>query len=239
MAAGTVLAQTTPNPALLVGEKSGALLAIVDPSSLEVIAHVPANRSPHEVATDGHYAYVSNSRADAITVIDLAAQQQVEGIDLRPMGEIHSLAMADGKLYFANQTARTISRYDPITKQIDWMLGTGIPRSHMLTLSEDATKIFVTSTSAGVAGIIEQPPATAEGQGSGRVRDWAITLIPTGPRAEGLDLSPDGKELWVTNVNDSTISVIVRRGKALLPCGCESHSISVVPIGSSQSDSWR
>ncbi len=34
-------------------------------------------------------------------------------------------------------------------------------------------------------------------------------------------------------------SVTVRRGKALLPCGCESHSISVVPIGSSQSDSWR
>ena len=34
-------------------------------------------------------------------------------------------------------------------------------------------------------------------------------------------------------------TVIVRREKALLPCGCESHSISVVPIGSSQSDSWR
>lgn len=197
---GITYAQTTPNPALLVGEKSGALLSIVDPSTLEIVARVPANPNPHEVATDGTYAYVSNTRAEAITVIDLAKQQQVAGIDLRPMGEIHSLVMANGKLYFANQTARTISRYDPATQKIDWVLGTGIPNVHMLTVSPDARRIFFTSTSAGVAGIIEQAD-------DGR---WTrpIALIQTGPRAEGLDLSPDGKELWVTNVNDSTLSII-------------------------------
>ena len=208
MAASATLAQMTPNPALLVGEKSGALMAIVNPSSLEVIARVPANANPHEVATDGTYAYVSNSRADAITVIDLARQQQVDGIDLRPMGEIHSLQVVAGQLYFANQTARTISRYDPGSKRIEWVLGTGIPRSHMLTVSGDASKIFVTSTSAGVVGIIEQLPVSGQPPAAGRARDWTISIIPTGPRAEGLDLSPDGRELWVNNVNDSTISVI-------------------------------
>ncbi len=208
LAGSSTLAQTTPSPALLVGEKSGAMLAIVDPSSLEVIAHVPANSSPHEVASDGTYAYVSNSRADAITVIDLAAQQQVDGIDLRPMGEIHGLQMVAGKLYFANQTARTVSRYDPATGRIDWVLGTGIPRSHMLTLSKDASKIFVTSMSAGMVGIVERPPVEEQPEQSRRASDWTITTIPTGPRAEGLDLSPDGSELWVNNVNDSTVSVI-------------------------------
>ena len=197
-------AQTTPNPALLIGEKSGASLAIVDPSTLEVISHVPANANPHEIATDGTYAYISNSRALAITVIDLAAQQQVDGIDLRPIGAIHGLVMMAGKLYFACESARTIGRYDPVARQIDWVFGTGIPRTHMLLGSEDASKIFVTSTSAGAAGIIEQLPPEREG----RPGEWMITMIPTGPRAEGLDLSPDGKELWVNNVNYSTISVI-------------------------------
>ena len=97
------LAQSTPNPALLVGEKSGAALAIIDPVSLDIVAQVPANPNPHEVATDGVYAYVSNSGANKITVIDLKKQEQVEGIDLRPIGPIHSLEMAAGKLYFANE----------------------------------------------------------------------------------------------------------------------------------------
>lgn len=191
--------QPTPNPALLVGEKSGALMAIIDPASMEIVARVPANPNPHEIATDGAHAYISNSRSQAITVIDLKAQQQVEGIDLHPLGAIHSLVMAAGKLYFANEMARTIGRYDPDAKTIDWVLGTGIPRAHMITLADDASQIFATSISGAFAAIIERP----EEEG-----DWMVTRVHTGPRAEGLDLSPDGRELWVANVNDSTISVI-------------------------------
>ena len=191
-------AQPTPNPALLVGEKSGAALAIVDPTSLEIIAHVPANDNPHEVATDGVYAYVSNSRAQKITVIDLATQKQVDGIELHPLGAIHSLEMADGKLYFANETARTIGRYDPDTKQIDRVIGVGIPSMHMIKPTKDAQKIMVTSMSDGVAAILDNVHTS----------NWTLAVIPTGPRAEGLDISPDGRELWVTNVNESTISII-------------------------------
>ncbi len=197
-------AQPTPNPVLLVGEKSGAALAIVDPATLQIIAHVPANPNPHEVATDGKYAYVSNSRANEITVIDIAARKLVNGIDLSPIGAIHGLVMAKGKLYFANEPARTMGRYDPISKKIDWILGTGIARTHMISLSDKHdNKIFATSTSNGAAVILEKPVDT-----DGTTSDWVINLIPTGPRAEGLDISPDGRELWVNNVNDRTISVI-------------------------------
>lgn len=194
----TTFGQTTPNPALLVGEKSGAMLAIVDPASMTIVAQVPANEHPHEVATHGQYAYVSNSGAKKITVIDLKAQEQVAGIELSPMSAIHSLVMADGKLYFAHEASRAISRYDPATKTIDQVLGTGIPSMHMIAVPGNGTMMFGTSMSAGVAAIIENVPS----------RGWEITKIPTGPRAEGLDVSPDGRELWVTNVNDSTISVI-------------------------------
>src|SRR5690625_2158218 len=54
----------TPSPALLVGEKGAARIAIVNPETLEIVAHVPANPNPHEIATDGAYAYVSNSRSE-------------------------------------------------------------------------------------------------------------------------------------------------------------------------------
>lgn len=192
-------AQSTPSPALLVGEKSGDLLAIVDPTTLEIVARVPANRQPHEITTDGRYAYVSNSGAQFITVIDLESQSQVDPIDINPLSPIHGLWVAQDKLYFANEDSRTISCYNPETGAIEWVFGTGEWRSHMMMVSEDANRMFVTSMTPGSAIILDRI-------GSGE--KWDMTVIPTGSRAEGLDVSPDGRELWVTNVNESTISVI-------------------------------
>lgn len=60
------------------------------------------------------------------------------------------------------------------------------------------------------------PPGFGPGGGSGRggrgpgggQPDWAITNIPVGQGSEGFDLTPDGKELWVANAQDQTISII-------------------------------
>jgi len=38
--------------------------------------------------------------------------------------------------------------------------------------------------------------------------DWQLTVIPVGRGSEGFDVSPDGKEAWVANAQDGTISVI-------------------------------
>ena len=45
------------------------------------------------------------------------------------------------------------------------------------------------------------PPAPPGG-------DWQLTVIPVGRGSEGFDVSPDGKEAWVANAWDGTISVI-------------------------------
>src|SRR5260370_9573135 len=52
----------TPSLALLVLEKSDNTLAIVDPSSLNIVGRVPSGPDPHEVESspDGKYAYISN-----------------------------------------------------------------------------------------------------------------------------------------------------------------------------------
>jgi YVTN family beta-propeller protein len=192
------VAQIHPSPALLVGEKDAGLLAIVDPATLEIVARVPANPNPHEVATDGRFAYVSNSGADAITVIDLASREQVEGIGLAPLSAVHGLWVSGGKLWFANEASRTIGRYDPVTRRIDRVVGTGQALSHMLVVNRDATRIFTTNMAPGTVSKIEFDDR-------GR---WEITTIPTGARVEGLALSPDEREFWVTNVNDRTISII-------------------------------
>jgi YVTN family beta-propeller protein len=203
-----VSAQSSPSAMLVVGEKSGGLLAIVDPTTLEIVARIPANPNPHEVATDGRYAYVSNSGARAITVIDVAARQQVDGIELGPLGDVHGLWFAAGKLFFANEGARIVGRYDPGERRIEWLLGTGRPRSHMIVTSRDGSRIFTSETSGGTATIIQREMRPGTGEGPPTPGDWVIQVIPTGAGAEGLDLSPDERELWVANVRDRTMSVI-------------------------------
>ena len=53
-------AQTTPQRTLLALSKTDHTLAIVDPTSLKVIARLPVGTDPHEViaSADGSRAYV-------------------------------------------------------------------------------------------------------------------------------------------------------------------------------------
>lgn len=54
--------QSTPSPALLVLAKSDRILAIVNPSGVNVLARIPAGPDPHEVVAspDGKLAFISN-----------------------------------------------------------------------------------------------------------------------------------------------------------------------------------
>src|SRR5258707_3424469 len=56
-----VVAQPTPSRSLLALSKRNHTLAIVDPNTLQVVAHAPVGPDPHEViaSSDGKTAYVS------------------------------------------------------------------------------------------------------------------------------------------------------------------------------------
>ena len=58
---GQLMAQTTPQRALLALSKHDHTLAIVDPTSLKVINRLPVGSDPHEViaSADGTRAYDS------------------------------------------------------------------------------------------------------------------------------------------------------------------------------------
>ena len=73
---GFLVAENTPSPALLVLSKGDKTLAIVDPSTLKVVARMPSGPDPHEViaSSDGKFAYISNYGGGAyntLTIVDL------------------------------------------------------------------------------------------------------------------------------------------------------------------------
>ena len=47
-------------------------------------------------------------------------------------------------------------------------------------------------------------------------KDWEETVVKVGNGSEGFDVSPDGREVWVANAQDGTISVIDFAGRKVV-----------------------
>ncbi len=213
---GALVHAGTPANALLVLAKRDNMLLIVHPSNLKVLARVPVGNDPHEViaSTDGKTAYVSNYGSGAyntLAVVDLVAQKALPSIDLGPLRGPHGLTFVGGKTWFTAEAAKAIGSYDPATKSVDWILGTGQNRTHMIYVSPDMKLIVTTNVSSGTVSIIEKTVGRGPGPGGpmGAPRgDWNEAVVRVGNGSEGFDVSPDGKEIWVANAGDGTVSII-------------------------------
>ncbi len=218
LVSGNLLAEETPSSALLILSKSERTVSIVDPSKLKVIARAPVGPDPHEVvaSSDGRFAYVSNYGSGAyntLAVIDLVAQKALPSVDLGALRGPHGLMFVGGKVWFTAEAAKAIGSYDPATKQIDWVLGTGQNRTHMVFVSDDLKRIVTANVSSGSMSIIEQvvrtgPGPRGPGSGGPPQTDWDQTVVPVGRGPEGFDVSPGGKEIWVANSADGTVSIL-------------------------------
>jgi YVTN family beta-propeller protein len=224
----TALAQSTPQQMLLALSKREHTLAIVDGSTLQVIGRAPVGPDPHEViaSSDGKAAYVSiygGGRYHALSVVDLVEKKALPEIDTGALNGPHGLAFVGGKLWFTAEGAKAIASYDPATTKIDWIMGTGQNRTHMIYVTPDEKQIYTTNVSSASVSILEKvtlppmgpppgmrpPPGSQPPPGGGQARmDWNQTVIAVGKGDEGFDVSPDGHELWTANAQDGTLSVI-------------------------------
>jgi DNA-binding beta-propeller fold protein YncE len=220
-------AQTTPSPALLILSKTDHALAIVDPSTLQVVGHVPVGDDPHEIvaSADGSTAYVSNYGFGAfhtITPVDLVAQKQLTPIDLGAMRGPHGLMFQEGKVWFTAEVAKAIGSYDPASGKIDWVMGIGQNRTHMIYVFPGARRIVTTNVNSGSVTILDKfdtypsggrpPMPPPSGPPPGPILppggDWQLTNIAAGERNEGFDVTPDLKRAWTVSPVDGKVYII-------------------------------
>jgi YVTN family beta-propeller protein len=197
---------------LLALSKADHTLSIVDPVTLKITAKIPVGQDPHELtaSTDGRTAYVciyGGGSLHEINVIDLVNNKPLKTIDTRPLYGPHDIVFVNGKAWFTAEGSKAIGRYDPQTDRIDWSMGTGQDRTHMIHVSEDAKRIYTTNINSGTVSILDDSTSGAAPNARSR-QDWIHTVLPTAKGSEGFDVLANANELWTASSNTGNITVI-------------------------------
>jgi len=189
-------------PQLLVLNKSGDTLAFVNPATMKVESTIGTGHAPHEIAVsaDGATAYVANygtpdAPGSTLTVVDVRKRAVSRTLDLGPYKRPHGIKVGgDGKIRVTSEESKALLLVDPSTGRVERAIETGQLKTHMVVLTPDGARSFTANVESGTVSAIE--------------RDGKITQIPVGKGPEGIDVRPDGKEVWVAHRGDGGLSII-------------------------------
>ncbi len=192
---------------LLVANRAGGSISFFDLTTRVEVARLPVGPIvPHEVAVspDGHWALTSeygpnDSPGRRLIVIDVRRARTVGRIDLGPDSRPHSMMFLpdNQRAVSTMQDSDRVALVDVTTLEVLRTYATGGREGHMVRLSPDARRAYVTNRGAeGSLSVIfldeDRPPV----------------VVVTGEGAEGAAITPDGREVWVANQREETISII-------------------------------
>ena len=205
---------------LLVLDKEAATAEIVDIASGEVRARLPVGEGPHEVALrpDGCVAAVANygsgKPGSSLTLLDLAAETVLRTLDLGAAVRPHGLAWeSDGRhLWVTAEATGELLRVDTAAGDGPTVVArVGVGKStlgHMVARQDD-DHWFVSHIASGMVTPVQAVLVFSVDTGPDVSRpDWhAFEPVRSGEGAEGIAVRPGGRELWVTNRAEGTVSV--------------------------------
>jgi YVTN family beta-propeller protein len=189
---------------LLVANRGGSTITVIDPATMTVVGTAPVGADPHEIAVsaDGRLAYVSNyggSNGTTLSVIDIATRKKVKDVSIAPLVGPHGIVFAQGKVWFTAERSGAVGRYDPVADRVDWIGRTNQNGTHMLVVRPDASTVYTANVGSATSSIIS---VTAADEDAARKHIGAV------PASEGIALSPDRRELWIGSVSTGGIAII-------------------------------
>jgi YVTN family beta-propeller protein len=191
---------------LVVVNRAESTVSIIDVDEMKVLATIPVGTGPHEVvvSADGKTAIVSiygeQTSGSSFSIIDIASQKETKRVDILPMMRPHGLVETGGKIYFSSEVNRAIGRFDLTAQKVDWVMGTGQSGTHMLVVTPDQKRFYTANVGSDSVTAFEfgnVPPAQSK-----------VTQITVGKQPEAIDISPNGKEVWVGLNAEGAIDIV-------------------------------
>lgn len=199
-----LVATTAFGQTLLVANKTDNTVDLIHLATGRSVATLPTGVGPHEIAVspDGRTAVISNYgtrdvAGSSLTVLDLDSHSVEKTVDLGQHTRPHGLVwLDDRRLAVTTEGSSHLLVVDPHTAQIEIAVKTAQEVSHMVAASRETGRAFVANIGSGTVTVVDLASGT-------KLRD-----VETGAGAEGIAVSPDGSEVWVTNRSADTISII-------------------------------
>jgi YVTN family beta-propeller protein len=199
------IAQAMITPAIL-----GAMLAL---AACKPSPEAGGADTPAPAASTGYKVYVTNEVGGTLTVIDgttnavldtIPLGKRPRGVRVSPDGSTLYIALSgspiggpnvdESTLPPADKAADAIAVFDIASRAITRRI-TGISDPEQLDVSASGI-LYIASEDTGQAVVVD----SATGK--------EIAQIPVGGEPEGVNITPDGKQVWVTSEEDSTVTVI-------------------------------
>jgi YVTN family beta-propeller protein len=201
---------------LVVASSGASHVTLIDPASREVLAEVPVGKGPHEIVAsrDGKFAWVADAGGTSVTLVDLKKRRAARTLELscRP----HDVALPrEGKpLFVTCARQKALIEIDPWTGAESKRHDVAVEGAWMVAAAPDGSRAYTANLEGGGITFVDR--------GSGR-----ITNLATSAGEIGIDVTPDGREVWLANSSTSRVTVfdaVTGKVLATFDAGAESPS---------------
>jgi DNA-binding beta-propeller fold protein YncE len=191
---------------IVVAYMDESVIALLDGRSRETLVRFATGPSPHEVriSPDGRYAYVAAGRY--VTALDLKTRRVGRQFDLGEHSAHDIRVSHDGKVFWAAcARTRVVLEVDAATGKTIKERKTEQDGAWFVEVSRDQRKLYTPNLEGKSISIIDR----ASG---------AVKVIPLQNAAYGIDITPDGRFVWVSGTDltvlDTATDKIVATVKA-------------------------
>ncbi|MEN8375601.1 MAG: alpha/beta fold hydrolase [Gemmatimonadota bacterium] len=182
---------------------------------------------PHEMvlSPDGARAYVAGYGSGVVSEVDLHTGAVLRRFDLARWGALHGIAIAErgDRIWVSAEEQESVLEIILETGELGRAHETARGRSHMVAVDRAGSRLYSPDMLDGVVTVFD----LTTGAGSD---------VEAGAGAEGIAVTPDGAEVWVSNNRANTITVIDARTLApvaTLPSGGDTPvKLRISPDGS-------
>ncbi|HEX6623697.1 MAG TPA: YncE family protein, partial [Pyrinomonadaceae bacterium] len=188
---------------LVIAYMEESRVALVDGATYRTLATLETGKNPHEVrvSPDQRHAYVAAGKS--ITAIDLRSRKVKATFDLGSYSAHDIRISRDGsRIWAACGGAQTILELDSATGKILEAFRTDQQGSWFVEITPDERKIYTPNLEGKSVSVIERA--------TGKVK-----VIRFEHPVYGIDITPDGKQVWVSGgdlavIETATDEVIAR-----------------------------
>jgi DNA-binding beta-propeller fold protein YncE len=190
---------------LVIAYMDESKVVLVDSPSYKTLATLETGKNPHEVrvSPDKRHAYVAAGRT--ITAVDLKNRKVKATFDLGSYSAHDIRVSRDGRrIWAACAGVQAILELDSDTGKVLKTYNTAQQGSWFVEITPDERKIYTPNLEGKSVSVIDRA--------TGRVK-----TIPFEHPVYGIDITPDGKQVWVSGgdlaVIDTTTDEVVTRIK--------------------------